>query len=151
MGTNSVTQLYHYNIFKTEDMRSFWLLSVPKAVNGYCVTWLASIFFLLPHIVLMSYTPDTADTGSLRINCLLISYLISKQARLHDFKGVLVHFNLNVIGKKTCAFKYIINLFISSRNPLPQRNILLEKSVAWRSKRDLLDSRTKTTRGRDLT
>ena len=45
----------------------------------------------------MAYTPDT---GSLRINCLLISYLISKQVRLHNFKRVLVHLNLNVIGKK---------------------------------------------------
>ena len=29
----------------------------PKAVNGYCVTWSASFFFLLPHMVPMVSTP----------------------------------------------------------------------------------------------
>ena len=61
------------------------LLNVSKAVKGYCVTWLACIFFFaFPTWSLWLPPPDT---GSLRINCLLISYLISKQGRVNAFRA----------------------------------------------------------------
>ena len=37
--------LQYFSSFKREGMQSFWLLYTLKAVNGYCVTKLASIFF----------------------------------------------------------------------------------------------------------
>ena len=86
----------------------------------------------------MAYTPDT---GSLRIHCLLISYLISTQARLHDFKRVLVHLNLNVIGKKLVPLN---RLLIS----LPGHATLFPKEIFfWR--RALRDPAKETFRFED--
>ena len=76
---------------------------VPKAVNAYCVTWLASIFSLsLPGpygFYARTKAPKELIAPSFLILSLsrvestllerLISYVISKQARLTAFRGVL--------------------------------------------------------------
>ena len=93
----STVTLWSFSSFKKKGMRGFWLLFVPKAVNGYCVTWLASIFFSFRTKSLWS---ACLDTGSLRINCLLISYFLSKQGRFVVFRTS--YFLSNLQASETC-------------------------------------------------
>ena len=74
-----------FPVSKTEGMRSFWLLYLPKAVNGYCVNWLASFFFFSPSPHGPYGFHARTQTHLELINCLLISYLISKRVRVNTF------------------------------------------------------------------
>ena len=65
-------------------MQSFWLLYLPRAVNSYCVMWLArSCFFSFPTRSLW-----LAHLHRLLKNKLLpIFYLISKQGQVNAFRA----------------------------------------------------------------
>ena len=71
------------------------LLYILKAVNDYCVTWLAIVaFFFSPTPHGWSLWLPRPETGSLRINCGLISYLISKQVHVNTFRASYILSNL---------------------------------------------------------
>ena len=89
----------------------------------YCVTWLASFFSSFPT---WSLCLPRQDRGSLRINCLLIPYLISKQVRVNTFKSSYFLSNLQASetqrflarssrqAAQTSTHKHTSNLMIKS-------------------------------------